>query len=218
MACSPLGAFGYRIQAVLFDFDGTLTAPGALDFAHIRKTLGCPDQVPVLEYIDSLVGEARRRQARQALDRFETQGAAASRPNEGAERLVRWLKAQGLIVGILTRNNRASVVRALENFIALQPDDFELIITRDDPVAPKPAGDGVHYAARHLGVDLREVLVVGDFIFDMQAGREAGAWTVLLDPLDDPKLAGVECDRRIRQLEELRPIVQAGLPLSSGDR
>jgi hypothetical protein len=27
---------------VLFDFDGTLTHPGALDFAAIKREVGCP--------------------------------------------------------------------------------------------------------------------------------------------------------------------------------
>lgn len=198
-----------RIQLVLFDFDGTLTRPGALDFAAIRKTVGCPDRVPILEYIHGIADAAQRVQARDALDRFEALGAADSHPNEGAEPLVLWLKKQGLMVGIITRNTRDAVLRALRNFCDLRPDDFDLILTRDDPVAPKPSGEGVLFAARHLGIDTQEVLVVGDFIFDLQAGRAAGARTVLLDPGKDPRLAEADCDYRIRRLDALRLIVPA---------
>jgi hydrogenase expression/formation protein HypE len=208
----PVKVDAYRVRLVLFDFDGTLTRPGALDFKIIRKMLGCPDRMPVLEFIRGIPDAVKRRRARAALDRFESRGAAASRPNDGAESLVHWLKGQGLAVAIITRNSRPAVDRALQNFSGLGSDDFDLILTRDDPVPPKPAGDGVLYAAGLLGVDVREVLVVGDFLLDMQAGRAAGALTVLLDPQDDPQLAAVPCDYRIRQLDALRPIVRDGLP------
>ena len=198
---------GYRVKAVLFDFDGTLTRPGALDFDALRRELGCPARMPVLECIQGMAEDARRRRAWEALDRFEERGAVASRPNEGAKSLVRRLKQKGLMVGILTRNCRAAVLRALQNFGGLGPADFDLIVTRDDPVLPKPAGDGVRYAAEHLGVDLHQVLVVGDFHLDMQAGHAAGAMTVLLDPAQDSRMADVPCDWRIRQLAELMAIV-----------
>jgi hydrogenase expression/formation protein HypE len=197
------------IRLVLFDFDGTLTRPGALDFAAIRETVGCPERMPILEYIQGIADAARRDQARDTLDRFEALGAADSHPNEGAELLVHWLKKQGLMVGIITRNTRDAVLRALRNFCGLGAADFDLILTRDDPVAPKPSGEGILFAARHLGIDTQEVLVVGDFIFDVQAGRAAGARTVLLDPGKDPRLAEVDCDYRIRRLEALRLIVPA---------
>ena len=44
----------FRAKAVLFDFDGTLTAPGALDFRVIKKEIGCPQDMPVLEFIEEL--------------------------------------------------------------------------------------------------------------------------------------------------------------------
>ena len=39
------------IKGVLFDFDGTLTVPGALDFPSIKRMLGCPLDHPILEFI-----------------------------------------------------------------------------------------------------------------------------------------------------------------------
>lgn len=206
----------YRIRAVLFDFDGTLTQPGALDFAAIRKTIGCDSQTPILEYIESLPDARQRKLALKKLDEFETAGAAASRPLAGAAELVHWLKGRGLPVGVITRNSRASVLRALQNFETLDAGDFSVIVTRDDPIPPKPSGDGVVYAARRMQVDVHEVLMVGDFLFDTRAGRTAGALTALLDPSGHPRLSEEVCDFRIRKLEDLRAIVQAGLPLPAG--
>ena len=55
----------FRLRAVLFDFDGTLTHPGALDFAAIKREVGCPPDQFVLEWILALPdgADARRRSA-----------------------------------------------------------------------------------------------------------------------------------------------------------
>lgn len=206
----------YQIKAVLFDFDGTLTLPGALDFPYLRKVLGCPAATPVLEFIAGMDDPRQRQTALDQLKAFENHAAAASRPNPGAQALVRWIKEHHLYTGILTRNSRESVLTALANFPELGESDFDLIVTRDDPIAYKPSGDGIRRAAAQWGLALCEILMVGDFLFDIQAGADAQVLTALLDPLDDPQLAEVACDFRIRQLSDLKPIIQEGLALGAG--
>jgi HAD superfamily hydrolase (TIGR01549 family) len=206
----------YRIKAVLFDFDGTLTRPGALDFVTFKETLGCPPDLPVLEYIHSLTERRSRAAAMARLDAFEMDAAKVSMPNEGAIELIRWLKDHEVATGIITRNSAASVKRSLENFSNLMTSDFDMVITRDTDVAPKPSGEGLLLAARKLGTKPEEMLMVGDYLFDTEAGRAAGALTALLDPHHDPVLTDAPCDFRIRCLDELVAIVRAGLPLSAG--
>ncbi len=204
----------YRIKAVLFDFDGTLTQPGALDFKSIKAALGCRADQPVLEFVRSITPARDRGRAMEKLDRFEFDGAANSRPNTGAQQVVAWIKRQGLPVGIITRNRREAVLRSLDNFDKISADDFDLIISRDDPLDPKPSGDGIVWAAGQFQVAPQEVLMVGDYIFDPQSGRAAGALTALLDPTQSTRLKSVACDFRIRHLDQLRSIIQAGLPQS----
>jgi beta-phosphoglucomutase-like phosphatase (HAD superfamily) len=125
----------YRIDAVLFDFDGTLTRPGALDFSVIKRAIGCPDGTPVLEFMAGVDDRQQRRRIWPgSLDRFELDGAAASRPNHGAEQLVATIRKAGLPVGILTRNSRASVVKASGELLNLSMADIDVLITREDPV------------------------------------------------------------------------------------
>ncbi len=209
-------SYHHSLKAVIFDFDGTLTLPGALDFPAIKKALGCPLDRPILEFIQTIQDSQERQAALTRLDDFETQAAATSQPNPGAQEQVRWIKQHKLAVGLITRNSRASVMRALENFDRLGPGDFDPIITRDDPLEPKPSGDGILWAARHLQIRPQEILVVGDYLFDTQAGRAAGAATVLLDANQDPRLIDAVCDFRIQSLHELTPIVHARLPLPAG--
>lgn len=204
---------GYRISAVLFDFDGTLTRPGAIDFKSIKENIGCSPDQPVLEYIQAIPRIQDRRKAMDKLNRFEAEGAAGSCPNTGAQQIITWIKRHRLPVAIITRNSRDSVMVSLENFEHICANDFDIIITRDDPLAPKPSGDGIVWAAEQLQVDPAEVLMVGDFIFDLQSGRAAGALTALLDPVDSSRFQSVPCDFRIQQLDQLRFIIRTGLPL-----
>ncbi len=206
----------YRISAVLFDFDGTLTQPGALDFAVIKKELGCPLDRPVLEYIESITNSQVQTEYFEALDRFEARGAADSKPNPGAEDLIHMIRSKQIPLGLITRNSLISVRTALKNFNNLHLDDFDVVITRDDPVAPKPEPDGIFLAARKLDVNPQEVLMVGDFLFDIQAGRSAGTLTAHLDV--DPKvdLGDLRPDFIVSRLPELEFIIQMGAPLPQG--
>ena len=207
---------GFCIKAVLFDFDGTLTKPGALDFPVIKQAIGCPDNIAILEYIESLKDSSQREKALSVLDRFEIEAAVDSEPNSGAEELIPYLRSKGLRVGIISRNSYQSIERALKNFKTIGVSDFDLIISRDDPVKPKPSADGVLFAAKKLQLDVKHILVVGDYIFDIQAGHDAGAITVLLNNKPDSLAKQVDSDFTISRLEELKQIVRMGLPLPQG--
>jgi hydrogenase expression/formation protein HypE len=201
-------------RAVLFDFDGTLTNPGALDFPALRRALDCPPGTLILEHIDALPTEEERGRKRSILEDFERAAARASVPNEGAEETVALLRRRGIRVGILTRNSRASVLTSLANFHTLRESDFEVILTRESGGRPKPHPDGVLAAAAALGVPVRELLVVGDFVFDIAAGNTAGAATALLTNGSAPPAPGVPAvpvsaaaDYTIRRLDELAAIL-----------
>lgn len=204
-----------RIDAVLFDFDGTLTRPGALDFGRMRRILGCPDDRPVLEFIEKMPGAEERKRAMDALADFEREAAADSAPNEGAEDALKFLRDRGLRPGILTRNRRDAVERALENFQAVSPDDFAAIITREEPAAPKPSPEGVQLAAERMGVPPERVVVVGDFDFDVAAAHAAGALSVFLTN-GASNAAPPDADHVIHSLSELPGVLRHYIPLPGG--
>jgi hydrogenase expression/formation protein HypE len=180
MAAAPRPPRTSRFPAVLFDFDGTLTHPDALDFPALRSAIGCPPGTLILEYIDALPTEEERIFKRKVLADFEMAAARASVPNDGAEETISLLRDHGIRVGILTRNTRSSIMASLMNFTKISKRDFNVIVTRESEGRPKPHPDGVLAAARALGVAPREMLVVGDFVFDIAAGKAAGSPTVLL--------------------------------------
>lgn len=207
---------GFRLDAVLFDFDGTLTRPGAIDFDGLKAALGTTPGTYALEHLSALDPGPERERALGILHRFEAEGAERSRPNDGAEEIVAWLRGIGVPLGMITRNTLPMVERALENFDHLSLEDFDVIVTREAPVPFKPEPDTILLAAEQLGVAAERCAMVGDFVVDVEAGNRAGAVTVhLVDP-SDPDLMDEEPDFRIARLEELREVVQMGSPLAPG--
>ena len=195
------------IRAVLFDFDGTLTRPEAIDFSALRSLLGCPPETFILEFIQTLPSVEARREAQWILDEFELAAARASVPNDGAEELIGLLVRRSIPRGILSRNSRISILEAMKNFPACGPAHFDVILTRESPGRPKPHPDGVLDAARRFGVTPEEVLMVGDYVFDIEAGRAAGAPTALLTNGRAAPPIQPAPDFTVSSLRELRPLL-----------
>ena len=166
------------IRGVLFDFDGTLTVPGAIHFDAVKRELGCPLNHPILEYIEEQPIR-RRPPLKKILETFEETAARESVPNRGVKTCLSNLGRMEIPFGILTRNSFQSIKTALLNFQLLSITDFAVVITRDNSL-PKPHPDGVFKAADAIGFEPGELLVVGDFRFDVIAGKRAGATTVYL--------------------------------------
>lgn len=186
---------------MLFDFDGTLTLPGSLDFTVIRAQIGCPSTESLLDFLNG--DSERQNRGKKILEQHEMRAAAISQPNRGAEIVLLQLKRQKVPFAILTRNSRASVVRSLANFHYTAMGDFQLVITRDETIPVKPDPAGVHHAARRMAVQPAEMLVVGDYIYDIEAGRRAGAPTVFLDNQPTRSFKRPEADYTFTDIESI---------------
>jgi hydrogenase expression/formation protein HypE len=196
-----------RIKGVLFDFDGTLTLPGALDFSAIKREMNCPPDIPILEWLETVPAE-RKPPLMKILESAEEKAAEESLPNVGAEECLLTLRDRGVLLGVITRNSLPSVRVALERFETVRLLDFSTVITRDDSL-PKPHPDGVHKACERMGLAASELMVVGDFRFDVIAGKAAGACTVLLTNGRRSVMAAgdPEPDFTVARLEEILQFV-----------
>lgn len=195
------------IKAILFDFDDTLTEAGSLDYAQIRKEMGCPEAVSILDYLDNIEDQGTRLRANEILERHERRAAENAVPNGDAHALLAWLKAEGYKIGIITRNSLDSIKRSLDNFESIKEEFFDVIITRDNNVPVKPDPDGVVLAARKMDVTPEEILVVGDYIYDIEAGNSAGSRTVFFNSRPDRQIAEPESDFTIQSLADVKSIL-----------
>jgi phosphoglycolate phosphatase len=161
------------IRGVVFDLDGTLVAQ-EIDFEAIRRELGVASGTPLLEFLDNLA-EPQRSAVWEIVDRHERNAAAVAELHSGVAEFLAWLDARGIRRAVLSRNSRRSVDTALTR-VGLT---FDPVVARED--APfKPSPQGLWQICEAWQVVPAEVLMVGDYIYDLQAGRSAGTKTALI--------------------------------------
>ncbi|AZL66871.1 MULTISPECIES: HAD family hydrolase [Pseudomonas] len=171
------------IRHWVFDMDGTLTV-AVHDFAAIREALDIPAEHDILTHLAAL--PATEAQAKHAwLLEHERDLAIASQASEGAVELVRELAGRGCRLAILTRNARELAHVTLEAIGLADCFPIEHVLGRDE-ATPKPDPDGLLQIARAWAVAPGEMVMVGDYRFDLDCGRAAGTRTVLVNLPDNP--------------------------------
>jgi len=162
----------------IFDLDGTLTRPQH-DFDAIRCELGIPDGQPILEYLEALP-KTQAAPLYERLDAIEDALADVAQPQPGCIRLLQRLAAGGVDLGILTRNSRSNALRCLDILGVQHLFDPNCILGRSE-APPKPHPGGILTLLEHWHSAPDDAVMVGDFRFDLEAGRAAGVFTVHLD-------------------------------------
>ncbi|MHC5126481.1 HAD family hydrolase [Pseudomonas inefficax] len=167
----------------VFDMDGTLTV-AVHDFAAIRVALDIPAEHDILTHLAALPADEAAAKHAWLLE-HERDLAIASTAAAGAVELVRELAERGCRLGILTRNARELAHVTLEAIGLADCFAVEHILGRDE-AAPKPSPDGLLKIANAWGVAPGDLVMVGDYRFDLDCGRAAGARTVLVNLPDNP--------------------------------
>ncbi|MCX2889450.1 HAD family hydrolase [Pseudomonas sp. DCB_BI] len=172
-----------EVRNWVFDMDGTLTV-AVHDFAAIRVALDIPAEHDILTHLAALPADEAAAKHAWLLE-HERDLATASTAATGAVELVRELAGRGCRLGILTRNARELAHVTLEAIGLADCFPVEHILGRDE-AAPKPSPDGLLKIASAWGVTPSELVMVGDYRFDLDCGRAAGARTVLVNLPDNP--------------------------------
>jgi HAD superfamily hydrolase (TIGR01509 family) len=167
----------------VFDLDGTLTVPSH-DFDAIRRALDIAPEADILEHLASLPAHVAR-EKHAWLFEHERELARAARPAPGASELVAHLHEAGARLGILTRNARELAWITLEAIGLSRDFEQEAVLGRED-AAPKPSPEGLLRIAEAWQVPPSALVMVGDYRFDLECGRRAGAKTVLVNLPENP--------------------------------
>ena len=165
-------------QHWIFDMDGTLTV-GVHDFAMMRRELGLPDNAPILETLAHMPTD----QAAPLWDKvneLELHFASMASPMPGAKDLLEQLHQRGVKMGIITRNMLSAAKQTLATCDLLDYFDPAYILDRDS-CEPKPSPAGLEHLMQQWQATASDTVMVGDYLFDLQAGKAAGVATIHID-------------------------------------
>lgn len=101
---------------------------------------------------------------------------------DGAQETLDWLREEGYLVCILTSRDRITVTKLLER--AFLRGYFAHITAHEDTRFHKPderAFDGILRELKRHGVPKKQCLFVGDTAVDIEAGRNAGVKTLVVE-------------------------------------
>ena len=190
-----------KVNAVIFDLDGTLTEP-LLDFDTIRSEMGLsPESADILTAMDAMTPN-QREQAHEILARHESQAAQNSQLNDGVTGLLAELRWRKIPIGLLTRNTRENTLYVAQRHQL----HFDSIVARQDGPA-KPDAYGVLELCRQFNSTPAETVVVGDFLHDLLAARNAGAIAVLIKTHPKADHYKAHADYSISHMSELLGII-----------
>jgi phosphoglycolate phosphatase len=187
------------IRAVVFDLDGTIVKFN-IDYKAVRAEVrsflikeGMPASVLSLnESIFEMLKKAEifmknngkppakiegvRRKALAIAEKHELEAAKTTSLQPGITEVLKTLRDMGLKIGICTVNSQKSAEYVLKRFGIAR--FFDAVTARDSVKNVKPSAEHLEAALKALGVEPKEILVVGDSVADMKCARDLGAVAV----------------------------------------
>jgi len=165
-------------QHWIFDMDGTLTV-GVHDFAMMRRELGMNDATPILETLAAMPTDEAA-PLWDKVNELEYHFASLAKPMPGAHTLLEQLRTRGVKMGIITRNLHTVAQQTLRS-CGLEEFFLQSYILDRDSCTPKPSPAGLEHLMQAWQAQQQDTVMVGDFLYDLQAGKAAGVATIHLD-------------------------------------
>ncbi|KAJ2477198.1 hypothetical protein IWW56_004480 [Coemansia sp. RSA 2131] len=174
-----------RIRGVVFDMDGTLTTPINEHLKQMRVEIKVPDEMRIIEYVDScLEGEAHEK-AHQRIVEIETEAMASMELSPGLVNLLQFLQNNDICIGVITRNNRKAVDHFINNVAGRQPQEHKGLFSFDPLLdrsfkPSKPSPDSLLHISQQWNIPPEQLMMVGDHGDDLLCGVRAGSVAALL--------------------------------------
>jgi len=207
------------VKAVLFDLDGTLVDSSKAITSAVEKVLesrglrcnrakvarmiGLPLENIFGVLVPNLSAEETWQLVREYREYYTAHHLRNTSIHPSANIVLRKLKARDFALGIATTKYRKPVMEILAHFGISEL--FDVVVTGYEVKEHKPAPDIVLEAAKRLRVDPKQCVVVGDSPIDVQAGKEAGSFTiaVLSKTYNRRLLESTKPNAIIEELEEI---------------
>jgi HAD superfamily hydrolase (TIGR01549 family) len=175
---------------MVFDLDGTLvdTMARILDtYVDTIRSLGGPDVTtsdvlskfhigPTRVVLEHFLRRPILADDMECYQAAYQQAITGLQPFPGVMDLVEELRRGGYRLGLFTSATRRAATLVLATAGLDRP--FEVVVSGDEVVHPKPASDGLELICRRLGVSPSEAAYVGDAVVDLECAISAGALAI----------------------------------------
>ena len=205
-----------QVKCVIFDMDGTLTQTNQLIYDSFndiaRRYVGHTFSVPEITAMFGPPEEGAlvRIVGKENLDRameeylhfYRTHHSRLARIYPGIVDVLRFLKERRCVIALFTGKGRSTTGITLEEFDLTSY--FDMVVTGNDVVNHKPAGEGIQKVLDAFSLSPKETLMVGDSVSDVKAAREAGVRiaSVLWDSYGKEKVLQMGSDEVFHSMEE----------------
>lgn len=176
-----------NVDAILFDWDGTLVLSEQACFAAFEKSMrhfGIPFSYEIYKrhfaldwrrmYETLQLPEDRWKEAESLWMRYY--GERVPDPAPGARELLAGLRHGGYQMGVVSSGSRERVISEIEAHGFR--DMFGTVICGEDVTRPKPCPEGLEKAMHALACIPQHCCYVGDHPDDMEMGKRAGVRTI----------------------------------------
>jgi phosphoglycolate phosphatase len=216
----------HHIKAIIFDFDGTLAVLN-IDFSSMRgkvfdlmKGYAVSEELVGERYLLEIIDEVYQilskedpssaedfyQKAHQILHEIEIRAAEKGNLIPGVEGTLKSLREKGIKIGIVTRNCEDAVRKVFPDI-----NDFcDVFVSRNSVKKVKPHPDHLTYAMESLKTSGEEVMMVGDHIIDIQAGKRVGMKTigVLTGRINKEEFEKAGADYILREASEVLGLLE----------
>jgi HAD superfamily hydrolase (TIGR01549 family) len=214
--------FFENVEAILFDFEGTLVdlqwnLEGAVKKTlEMLRPLGFPiEGLQGIKYSTLMLEAMRmahefgqstdrvRKNIGAIYDRYDEDALRRWTLREGSKDLLSVLRTKGIKIGLVSNVGRKALKKALPK-LGLHPF-LNVVVSRNDVQSVKPSGEGLRLALTRLHLTQDKALYVGDSSDDILAAKAAGVKVIVIMGKESSKaeLLSAGPDQLITHFNEL---------------
>jgi len=212
------------IELIIYDLDGVLIDSSeaiCMTFNRVLNEFGeedCPKGgirgmigEPLRDMYRRILPEEKHNQIERCVDRyieiFKETAVEHTYLLDGVEDTVSFFKARGLKQSVATTKTSEETAIILKGLNVRQY--FDLLLGSGDVTNLKPDPEILHLTLRKLGCKRENAAFVGDTTTDIEAGRNAGVYTIAVTTGTHARkrLAGLNPDYIVDNIRRLRNIV-----------
>jgi len=215
-----------RIEAILFDFDGTLANTLPLIFHSFKalfkefknKEISSEDIVDMfgpteVGIIHNHFTKDKEKAIRRFYELYKDKHPEFLHKTEEIEDLLKFLKEKDLKLGIVTGKGSQTLEISLD--LLDIKNYFDVLISGDDTKIPKPDPEGIFKALDILKISPQKTIFIGDSDADIGAGQKADVYlTIGVNWISDYLQFNLKPDFIFKDVKEFRNLVEKELEMN----